>query len=261
MGDLVRRCRVVMAGEPVPAPEPLSEDRLALATAVASSGRPEVSIDAGDELTTVTMTVAAPDRPGLLSRAAGVLALHSLQVHAAVLVEHDGVAVDSFTVSPRFGRLPEASLMREDLVRVLQGSLDLPARLAAKERDYSSHAPATPPATRVLWFDDEATGAVVLELRTADRIGLLHHVAAALESQGVDVRWARVSTLGASVVDAFCLEATADPAVEDGAPHDGPGTGTVVALDPTRRRAIEAAVMAAARPARSADEQTGSRAG
>src|SRR3978361_2478802 len=97
-----------MAGDPGPAPGPLSEDRLALAHAAASSGRPEVSIDAGDELTTVTMTVAAPDRPGLLSRAAGVLALHSLQVHAAVLVEHDGVAVDSFTVSPRFGRAPPA---------------------------------------------------------------------------------------------------------------------------------------------------------
>ncbi len=250
MGDLVRHCSVVMAGEPVPGPEPLSGDRLALARSVAASGRPEVAIDAGDETTTVTMTVAAPDRPGLLSQAAGVLALHSLQVHAAVMVEHDGVAVDSFTVSPRFGRLPEASLLREDLVRVLRGSLDLPARLAAKERDYAGPAPSTPPPSRVLWFDDEATGAVVLELRTADRIGLLHHVAAALEAQGVDVRWARVSTLGTSVVDAFCLEATADPDIEDGTPHDGPGTGTVVSLDPTRRRAIEAAVMTAAHPHR-----------
>jgi [protein-PII] uridylyltransferase len=54
--------------------------------------------------------------------------------------------------------------------------------------------------------------------------------------------------------------ATAGPDVEDGRAHDVPGTGTVVALDPTRRRAIEAAVMAAARPAPAA-EQSGSRAG
>ena len=243
LGDLVRRCRVVMAGDPVPGPEPLSDDRLALAAAVATSGRPEVSVEATDELTTITMTVAAPDRPGLLSRAAGVLALHSLQVHAAVLVEHDGVAVDSFTVSPRFGRLPDAALLREDLVRVLQGSLDLPARLASKERDYrTSDAPVAPPTSRVLWFDDEATGAVVLELRTADRIGLLYRVAAALEGQGVDVRWARVSTLGSSVIDAFCLEASPDG---DDSAHDSPGTGRTVPLDPTRRRGIEAAVMAA----------------
>ena len=77
--------------------------------------------------------------------------------------------------------------------------------LARKERDY---APSTPEVERtapprVLWFDDEATGAVVLELRGTDRIGLLHHVTAALERADVDVRWARVETLGASVVDAF----------------------------------------------------------
>ena len=131
---------------------------------MSESGRPEVSISGEGELTTITMTVAAPDRPGLLSRAAGVLALHSLQVHTADLGEHDGVAVDAFTVSPRFGRLPEASLLREDLVRVLRGSLDLPARLEAKERDYDRPGPAPAPS-RVVWFDDEATGAVVLELR------------------------------------------------------------------------------------------------
>jgi [protein-PII] uridylyltransferase len=34
---------------------------------------------------------------------------------------------------------------------------------------------------------------------------LLHRVAAALEESGADIRWARVSTLGSSVVDSFCL--------------------------------------------------------
>ena len=67
----------------------------------------------------------------------------------------------------------------------------------------ASEPPAPP---RVLWFDDEATGAVVLELRGTDRIGLLHRVAAALETCGADLRWARVSTLESSVVDSFCLD-------------------------------------------------------
>ena len=162
------------------------------------------------------MTVAAPDRPGLLSRAAGVLALHSLQVHTADLGEHDGVAVDAFTVSPRFGRLPEASLLREDLVRVLRGSLDLPARLAAKERDYDRPGPAPAPS-RVVWFDDEATGAVVLELRTSDRIGLLHRVAAALEERGAR------RAVGAGV-DAGRLGARR--LLPETAEHAGPRPGT-----------------------------------
>ncbi len=235
-GDLVRCCRVVMAGGAMPAPAPLGDDQLDLARSVAATGRPEVSMVPTAGLTTVTVTVAAPDRPGLLSRAAGVLALHSLQVHTATLDEHQGVAVDTFAVSPRFGRLPETSLVREDLVRALQGSLDLAARLTVKERDY--HQPIASPATpRVLWFDDEATGAVILELRTTDRLGLLHRVAAALDAEGVDVRWARLSTRGASVIDAFCLQHGPDG--HDSTPDRTPG------LPPAHRARIEAAVIAA----------------
>jgi [protein-PII] uridylyltransferase len=43
----------------------------------------------------------------------------------------------------------------------------------------------------------------VLELRTDDAIGLLYRVTAVLERCGVDIRSARVSSLGRSVVDAF----------------------------------------------------------
>jgi [protein-PII] uridylyltransferase len=57
----------------------------------------------------------------------------------------------------------------------------------------------------VLWFDGAATDATVLELRAADSAGLLHPVTAALERCGLDVRAARVSTLGGAVVDAFYL--------------------------------------------------------
>jgi [protein-PII] uridylyltransferase len=119
--------------------------------------------------------------------------------------------VENFAVSPRFGRPPDVALLRQDLLRALDGSLSLADALAAKEHDYGE---ASVPAThlsetesKVLWFDDEATGAVILELRTTDRIGLLHRVAAALESNSVVVRWARVATLGSSVVDSFCLTA------------------------------------------------------
>ncbi len=118
-------------------------------------------------------------------------------------------------------------------MRVLDGSLVLADALARKERDYAPTTPgleATAPP-RVLWFDDEATGAVVLELRGTDRIGLLHRVAAALEGCDTDMRWARVATLGASVVDSFCLA----------------GPGADGALKPAQRRRVEDAVLAAAR--------------
>jgi [protein-PII] uridylyltransferase len=237
LAELGRRCRAALAGErlgrtpSVPVPDGLVD-------ATSSDGRPQVRLDGRDP---ATVLVVAPDRPGVLSAAAGVLALHSLDVHAAELETgaRDGgrdVAVVRFAVSPRFGGLPDPALLRAELGRVLDGTLALDESLARKERDY---APVLPPGeqappTRVLWFDDEATGAVVLELRATNRIGLLHRVAAALEHCGADVLWARVATLGASVVDSFGL-AVSGP---DG-PEAVPSAG--------RRGEIEEAVLAAAR--------------
>jgi len=226
MADLVRRCRSAMAGDPLPKAEPLDPRLQALAVKAIAAGKPDVLVDGSGQVATVT--VIAPDRPGLLSRAAGVLALNSLEVHAATLRSHEQAAVDVFSVSPRFGSLPQESLLREQLIRAVDGSLPLAEKLAAKERDYGG-PPQDPPPAKLLWFEDEATGAVVLELRAADRIGLLHHVAGALERCGVDIRWARVSTLGSTVVDSFSL-ATAN----------GP-------VDAATRKQIERTVLAAIR--------------
>ncbi|MGZ8749988.1 MAG: [protein-PII] uridylyltransferase, partial [Pseudonocardia sp.] len=240
LAELGRRCRAALAGERigrVPS-EPVAPELLAAAAAV--DGRPQVRFTGRDPATAIIVVV---DGPGVLSAAAGVLALHSLEVHAAELetaratgdaAEADGppVAVLRVTVSPRFGGLPDPALLRAELGRVLDGSLALGEALARKERDY---APVLPPGevpapARVMWFDDEATGGVVLELRATDRIGMLHRVAEALEGCRAQIRWARVATLGSSVVDSFGLLCRSE---------DGPTA--------QRRREIESAVLAAVR--------------
>jgi [protein-PII] uridylyltransferase len=240
ISDLAERCRAVLAGQPWPALEPLTDEHRVLVRQCVASGALHVAADfePGKRATTVVMIVT-PGRPGVLALAAGVLALHSLQVHSADIriVELPGgsAAVENFTVSPRFGRLPDVALLRQDLGRALDGSLSLVDALAAKERDYGETSASAggwaDAETKLLWFDDEATGAVVLELRTTDRIGLLYRVAAALESNAVTVRWARVATLGNSVVDSFCLTGPD--------PHGG--------LAPGARKRIEHTVLSAAR--------------
>ncbi|HEY7594002.1 MAG TPA: [protein-PII] uridylyltransferase [Actinophytocola sp.] len=238
IAELVRSCRQAMAGERHAGPEPLDDSQRALAESVAASGKPDILVESGP---VATITVVAPDVPGLLSRAAGVLALHSLKVHSAELRAHAGVAVDTFAVSPRFGSLPDTGLLREQFVRALSGSLPLAEKLAAKERDYADLAADLaaddPPRPRVLWFDGEADGGaasadVVLELRTADRLGLLHDVAAALEKHGVDVRWARAMQVGGTAIASFSLASRA--------PGGVPGAG-----GPQWRREVERAVLAA----------------
>ncbi|UVF77621.1 [protein-PII] uridylyltransferase [Gordonia mangrovi] len=73
---------------------------------------------------------------------------------------------------------------------------------------------------RVLWVHHDAdasgpdpgpdAGEVILELRTDDRLGLLSRVSAVIERHGAQVRWAKVTTLGSTVVDTFCLQLPED---------------------------------------------------
>jgi [protein-PII] uridylyltransferase len=56
---------------------------------------------------------------------------------------------------------------------------------------------------------------LLLELRAEDAVGLLYRVTAALERAGLDIRWAKASTLGAAVVDVFCLAAPPGPLALD----------------------------------------------
>ncbi|MEV0946252.1 [protein-PII] uridylyltransferase [Rhodococcus sp. NPDC049939] len=216
IGELVRRCRSVIAGEALPAPEPIDPEHAALAT----TGGIHVTLYPADSPHTYVVTVIAPDERGLLSKAAGVLALNSLRVHSASLGRAEGSAVDSFVVSPRFGTPPQAGLLRLELMRALAGDLDLLETLSVREEEVLENQRAAaeeergefavpmqyaqaPP--RVLWFDTSSPGESIVEVRAEDRPGLLSRLADAFDRCGVDVLWARVSTLGSSVIDSFCL--------------------------------------------------------
>jgi [protein-PII] uridylyltransferase len=223
IGELVRRCRMVMAGDQLPTPEPIAPELIEKARA----GGVHVDLKPGESKHTYTVTVIAPDSPGLLSDAAGVLALHSLRVLSAALGVEGASAVDTFVVAPKFGDPPDPGLLRQELIRATAGDLDVPGALAKREREAntigrSRYAQARP---RVIWSDTSAPGQVILELRAEDRVGLLSRLAAELAACGADVRWAKVVTMGSAVVDSFCL----DLGSEDG---------------PARREAIEKALLA-----------------
>ena len=200
LAELVSGCEEVLHGKAFSAPEPMNADQRELLDRAVASGLGEVRISSHGKV--VTVLLAVPSRAELLAPAAGVLALNSLEVHSALLRAHNGGRVGVFTASPKFGSLPDPTLLREQFARAVAGTLPLTQRLAEKERDYGTSA--APVAPKVLWFDDETTGpdTVVLELRATDRIGLLFRVAGSLRRCGAEVRWAKVSTLGGAVVQA-----------------------------------------------------------
>ena len=192
VADLVRRVAAVLDGEPMPGPAPLRDDQLALA----ADGAPAATVRGSE------VTVVAPDRPGLLWRAAGVLASHRLAVRSANATSVDNIAVTVFDVEPEYGDPPDATLVAADLRRMLQGRLDVEDRLDRRARA-SRPRGASVPAPKVTLVDDASDTATVVEVRAHDAPGLLWRVGRALGDCGLDVRAARVETLGAEVVDVF----------------------------------------------------------
>ncbi|MFJ4191448.1 [protein-PII] uridylyltransferase [Kitasatospora sp. NPDC089509] len=220
---LVARVAAELAGGGAPPPEAApSTEQERLAVEAARTDAPALSLLAqaegtapGTEPMGVELTLAVPDRPGLLGTVAGVLALHRLTVRSAGLRELDPIGAGpvlllSWRVAAEYGELPEAARLRADLRRALDGSLDVSRRLA--ERDAAAPRrrgiPTPPPLVAVAPAVASAT-ATVLEVRAHDAPGLLHRIGRALDGAGVRVRTAHVSTLGAEAVDSFYLT---DPA-------------------------------------------------
>ena len=220
--DLVRRCRMVIAGEPLPHADPLDPEYLSLA----ADHKVHLELRPGSSQRLYHAVVIAPDQRGLLSKAAGVLALNSLRVHSASVNMHEGAAISEFVVSPHFGSPPAAGLLRQQLVGALGGDDDVLATLEQRDRepprDPVREAPTAVPARhstappRIAWFDG-TSGTLIIEIRATDRTGLLARLAGALERAGVDIAWAKVTTRGSMVDDVFCVvppsrasEATSD---------------------------------------------------
>jgi [protein-PII] uridylyltransferase len=192
VADLVRRVSAVLAGEPTPEPAALREDQLALV----ADGGPAAIVRGGE------VTVVAPDRPGLLWHAAGVLASHRLAVRGANATAVGDTAVTVFSVAPEFGDSPDAHLVAGDLRRMLEGRLDVEDRLERRARAARPHRSAVPPP-KVTLVDGASQSATVVEVRAHDEPGLLWRIGRALGDCGLNVRAARVETLGAEAVDVF----------------------------------------------------------
>lgn len=202
IGELVRRCRTVMAGETLPEPEPIPEELLVRAAA----GGVHVELTPGEGKYTHIATVIAPDTPGLLSNTAGVLALHSLRVLSASVGGAGDSAINTFVVTPTFGGPPDAGLLRQEIKRAAAGELDVRAALDARERENLGAARRAQAEPLLLWAETAIPGQLILQLRAEDRIGLLCRLAAVLAGAGADVRWAKVVTMGSFVVDVFCVD-------------------------------------------------------
>nr|WP_168511582.1 [protein-PII] uridylyltransferase [Streptomyces sp. S1D4-11]QIY98517.1 [protein-PII] uridylyltransferase [Streptomyces sp. S1D4-11] len=224
VADLVKRVAAVLAGdapeEPEAAAPTAEQERLAIEAF--RTGGPVLALRAQTEPPTeeeptgdpeplgVELLIAVPDQPGVLPAVAGVLAMHRLTVRTAELRALDlpdgvegSVLLLNWRVAAEYGSLPQAARLRADLVRALDGSLDIAARLAERDAAYPRRRGTIAPPPRVTVASAASRHATVIEVRAHDAPGLLHRIGRALEDASVWVRSMHVSTLGANAVDAF----------------------------------------------------------
>jgi [protein-PII] uridylyltransferase len=173
-----------------------------------------VAVQAADDL----ITVVAPDRSGLFSRVAGVLALHGLDVIAADAASEDGMAIEAFRVTSRFGSTVPWDRVVTNVHAALEDRLAIEARLADRIRTYQVRAAVHRLPPPVVRFDDAASAtATVVEVHAPDRVGLLYRVSRAFAELAIDVRVAKVQTLGDLVVDSFYVTTVDGGVVSDAA--------------------------------------------
>jgi [protein-PII] uridylyltransferase len=198
VADLVRRTAAVLAGETIPTPDADLPPAI-----VKLAERGQLAVVSEYTADTSRITVIAPDQPGLLWRSAGVLALHRLGVRAATATSIGPTAVTVFEVEPTYFSEVDPARIQDDMRRAIEGGLDVAQKLARREASAATRKSIALPPARVLLPGGASDKATVLEVRAHDRPGLLFTVTRMLAAEGLDVRSARVETLGAEVVDAF----------------------------------------------------------
>lgn len=202
VGDLAGRARAALAGGR--SLEPAATDEVHEVTIPADVRRGAVSIEVDAVSDGARVRVIAADRVGLLADIAATFAVQRVAVRAARAWAQDGCGISVWEVADEY---LDAAVLRDRFDAISAGRIDPSARLRI--------AGPSPLAPAVVVKPEASAQATVLEVRAADRPGVLHLVCAALARLGVTVRSAHVDTLGPQAVDVFYLQEAAAGALSD----------------------------------------------
>jgi [protein-PII] uridylyltransferase len=197
--DLSHRTRAALtSGAGLP---PVANDAVAVPKEVRRGGV-SITVEPVDDGSRVT--VIAPDRVGLLADVAAMFALQRIGVRAARVWSQDQYGVMFWEVAEE---QVDPAVLRQRYDAIQEGRLDPAPRLA-------------PPASQqlaptVVVRPEASEQATVLEVRAADRPGVVYLVCAALARLDVAVRSAHVNTLGPQAVDVFYLQEAAAGALSE----------------------------------------------
>jgi [protein-PII] uridylyltransferase len=156
-----------------------------------------------------SILVMTKDRPGLLARIFGVLALQNLNVLAAkIFTWADGTAVDTIEVSSAIEETYDGhdwEAMESELHLAIYQRLGLEHRLSRKLAPMRSRPQGVQQrlAAKVT-IDNKASELYsVIEVFSEDRIGILYDITKTLSDFGISIYRARIGTKADQIVDVF----------------------------------------------------------
>jgi len=148
------------------------------------------------------------DRPGLFTTISGALAAAGLNILSArVFSRGDGIILDTFlVVNARTGGLakrPERDTFKKLITQAL-----LPDESPEFQTQIDTLAKHGTPAewewpTRIRIDTHSAESRTIIEVESADRLGLLHRISKVLTRHGLSIHVARISTEKGAAIDTF----------------------------------------------------------
>jgi [protein-PII] uridylyltransferase len=156
-----------------------------------------------------SILVMSKDRPGLLTRIFGILALHNLNVLAAkIFTWADGTAVDAIEVSSAISETYDGqdwAVMGNELHLAIKQRLGLEHRLSRKLAPLRSNPQgAKQRLAAKATIDNQASELYsVIEVFSEDRIGVLYDITKTLSDFGINIYRAWIGSKADQVVDVF----------------------------------------------------------
>jgi len=207
VADLVKRVKNAMTGSLVAQQPEVSQSQLA----IAEKGELWVAIsNRGNEY---EIEIIAPDRPGLLSVVSGVLNVSRLDVRSARTKTIASSAIMRWiVVAHPHAQEPTTEKLRRDLEDALIDASKIEKKIAERIEAYAQQSAIPVPPLEIEIFDDAATDATVIEIRSHDRLALLFTIGSAITRCQIDIKSAIVTTLGAEAIDTlYVTEFSGEP--------------------------------------------------